>query len=272
MKPGAEHFKRPDGWTLTSIIATRAPRRESPHAKRRRLPADAAGSAQSRSLRCPRLCRPISSRRCTPIGARPIIFRSDRSICRTIRCSKTPLTLEHIKPRLLGHWGTTTGLNFLYVHLNRLINDNDLDMIYVIGPGHGGPGLVAHSYLEGSYTERYPAIERNRERPAAAVSPVLLALRHPQPRLAGNPRLDPRRRRARLFAGARLWRGLRQSGPDRRLRHRRRRGGDRRRWRRAGTPTSSSTPRATARCCRSCISTASRSPIRPCWRASAARN
>lgn len=75
---------------------------------------------------------------------------------------ETPIRLEHIKPRLLGHWGTTTGLNFLYVHLNRLIKDNDLNMIYVIGPGHGGPGLVAHSYLEGSYTEHYPAIERSR--------------------------------------------------------------------------------------------------------------
>ena len=77
---------------------------------------------------------------------------------------ETPLKLEHIKPRLLGHWGTTTGLNFIYVHLNRLIKQFDLDMIYVIGPGHGGPGLVAHSYLEGSYTERYPNIERRRDR------------------------------------------------------------------------------------------------------------
>ena len=74
-----------------------------------------------------------------------------------------PLTLDHIKPRLLGHWGTTTGLNFLYVHLNRLITENNLNMIYIIGPGHGGPGLVAHSYLEGSYTETYPAVERSRE-------------------------------------------------------------------------------------------------------------
>jgi xylulose-5-phosphate/fructose-6-phosphate phosphoketolase len=56
---------------------------------------------------------------------------------------ETPLKLEHIKPRLLGHWGTTTGLNFIYVHLNRLIKEHDLNMIYVIGPGHGGPGLVA---------------------------------------------------------------------------------------------------------------------------------
>ena len=70
---------------------------------------------------------------------------------------ETPLKIEHIKPRLLGHWGTTTGINFIYVHLNRLIKQHDLNMIYVIGPGHGGPGLVAHSYLEGSYTERYPS-------------------------------------------------------------------------------------------------------------------
>jgi xylulose-5-phosphate/fructose-6-phosphate phosphoketolase len=74
-----------------------------------------------------------------------------------------PLKREHIKPRLLGHWGTTTGLNFIYVHLNRLIVEHDLDMIYVMGPGHGGPGPVAQSYLEGSYTERYPAIERDRD-------------------------------------------------------------------------------------------------------------
>ncbi len=76
---------------------------------------------------------------------------------------RTPLTLAHIKPRLLGHWGTTPGLNFIYVHLNRLITENDLNMIYVIGPGHGGPGLVAQSYLEGSYTEVYPDIERSQE-------------------------------------------------------------------------------------------------------------
>ncbi|WP_010165221.1 phosphoketolase family protein [Sphingomonas sp. PAMC 26617] len=73
-----------------------------------------------------------------------------------------PLTIDHIKPRLLGHWGTTPGLNMLYVHLNRLITENDLNMINVIGPGHGGPGLVANTYLEGSYTEHYPAIERSR--------------------------------------------------------------------------------------------------------------
>jgi xylulose-5-phosphate/fructose-6-phosphate phosphoketolase len=73
-----------------------------------------------------------------------------------------PLKLEDIKPRVLGHWGTTPGLNLLYVHLNRLIKAHDLNMIYVTGPGHGGPGIAAQTYLEGSYTERYPAIERNR--------------------------------------------------------------------------------------------------------------
>jgi len=72
-----------------------------------------------------------------------------------------PLDKEHIKHRLLGHWGTTTGLNFIYTHLNRVIVERDLNMIYVIGPGHGGPGLVAHTYLEGSYTEVYPHIDRS---------------------------------------------------------------------------------------------------------------
>jgi xylulose-5-phosphate/fructose-6-phosphate phosphoketolase len=72
-----------------------------------------------------------------------------------------PITLDDVKPRLLGHWGTTPGLNFLYVHWNRIIRERDLNMIYIIGPGHGGPGLVANTYLEGSYSEIYPHIERN---------------------------------------------------------------------------------------------------------------
>src|SRR6266849_3043985 len=74
-----------------------------------------------------------------------------------------PLQLKHIKPRLLGHWGTTPGLNFIYVHLNRLIKKHDLDVIYVAGPGHGGPGLVANTYLEGTYSEVYPHIPQNEE-------------------------------------------------------------------------------------------------------------
>jgi xylulose-5-phosphate/fructose-6-phosphate phosphoketolase len=71
---------------------------------------------------------------------------------------REPLREEHVKPRLLGHWGTTPGLNFLYAHLNLQIKARDLNMIYIAGPGHGGPGLVANTYLEGSYSEIYPAI------------------------------------------------------------------------------------------------------------------
>src|SRR3984885_7903980 len=71
---------------------------------------------------------------------------------------REPLRREHIKPRLLGHWGTTPGLNFIYVHLNRMIVEHDLNMIYVTGPGHGGPGLIANTYLEGTYSEFYPNI------------------------------------------------------------------------------------------------------------------
>jgi xylulose-5-phosphate/fructose-6-phosphate phosphoketolase len=76
---------------------------------------------------------------------------------------REPLTLKHIKPRLLGHWGTTPGLNFIYVHFNRLIKKHDLNMIYVAGPGHGGPGLVANTYLEGTYSEIYPHIPQTEE-------------------------------------------------------------------------------------------------------------
>jgi len=76
---------------------------------------------------------------------------------------REPLKEEHVKPRLLGHWGTTPGLNFIYVHLNRLIKKHDLDMIYITGPGHGGPGLVANTYLEGTYSEVYPGISQDVE-------------------------------------------------------------------------------------------------------------
>src|SRR5262249_31636041 len=76
---------------------------------------------------------------------------------------KQQLSKDHIKPRLLGHWGTTPGLNFIYVHLNRLIRQLDLNMIYVTGPGHGGPALVANAYLEGTYSEVYPNIACDEE-------------------------------------------------------------------------------------------------------------
>ncbi|OUD90598.1 Xylulose-5-phosphate/fructose-6-phosphate phosphoketolase [Clavibacter michiganensis subsp. michiganensis] len=76
---------------------------------------------------------------------------------------RRPLTFDDVKPRLLGHWGTTPGLNFIYAHLNRVIQQRDLDTVYVIGPGHGGPGMVANAYLDGTYTEVYPRITQDEE-------------------------------------------------------------------------------------------------------------
>jgi xylulose-5-phosphate/fructose-6-phosphate phosphoketolase len=76
---------------------------------------------------------------------------------------REPLKIDHIKPRLLGHWGTTPGLNFIYVHMNRIIKKFDLDAIFIAGPGHGGPGLVANTYLEGTYSEFYPNIQESEE-------------------------------------------------------------------------------------------------------------
>ena len=76
---------------------------------------------------------------------------------------KEPLKPEHIKPRLLGHWGTSPGLNLIYVHLNRLINKYDLDVVYMAGPGHGGPALVANVYLEGTYTEYFPNVTQDEQ-------------------------------------------------------------------------------------------------------------
>ena len=76
---------------------------------------------------------------------------------------REPLQARHLKSRLLGHWGTTPGLNFIYAHLNRVIRDQDLDMIYITGPGHGGPALTANTWLEGVYSERYPEVPRDAE-------------------------------------------------------------------------------------------------------------
>src|SRR4026208_1381001 len=76
---------------------------------------------------------------------------------------KKPLKLAHIKPRLLGHWGTTPGLNFIYVHLNRVIKEHDLNAIYITGPGHGGPAIVPNAHLEGTHSEDYPHVTQDEE-------------------------------------------------------------------------------------------------------------
>ena len=88
---------------------------------------------------------------------------------------KKPLKKEHIKPRLLGHWGTTPGLNFIYAHLNRVIKQRDLNMIYIIGPGHGGPGIVANAYMEGTYSRGLSEHRTGRRGHAAAVQAVLVS-------------------------------------------------------------------------------------------------
>src|SRR5207249_11447094 len=76
---------------------------------------------------------------------------------------REPLQPEHIKPRLLGHWGTSPGLSLIYAHLNRIIRERDANVIYLTGPGHGGPAIVANVYLEGSYSEIYPHISQDAE-------------------------------------------------------------------------------------------------------------
>ena len=113
---------------------------------------------------------------------------------------REPLKREHIKPRLLGHWGTSPGFNMLCVHLNRVIKKDDLNMIYIIGPGHGGPSLVAHAYLEGTYSEFYPNISQDEEGMETAVQAIQLPRWNSQPCCSGNARQHPRRRRTRLCA------------------------------------------------------------------------
>ena len=179
---------------------------------------------------------------------------------------REPLTLAHVKPLVVGHWGTTPGQNFIYVHLNRVIKKYDLDMIYVSGPGHGGPALVGNVYLEGTLERGLSRHHPGRGRAEEAVQAVLLSGRHFQPCRADDAGLDPRRRRARLFAQPCLRRRLRQSGADRRLRRRRRRGRDRPAGDRLAVQQVSRSDHRRRACCRSCISTATRSATRPCWR------
>ena len=107
---------------------------------------------------------------------------------------REPLTLEHVKPRLLGHWGTTPGLNFVYAHMNRVIREHDLSALFVAGPGHGGPGLVANTYLEGTYSEVYSRIGARRGGSAPAVPAVLVPGRDPEPRRPRDTRVHPRGR------------------------------------------------------------------------------
>ena len=138
-----------------------------------------------------------------------------------------PRRIEDIKPRLLGHWGTTPGLNFIYTHLNRLITEHDLNMMYMIGPGHGGPGIVAHTYLEGSYSEIYPDIGQSRDGMRRLFRQFSWPYGIPSHVAPETPGSIHEGGELGLLAAARLRRGVRQPRPDRRLRRRRRRSGDR---------------------------------------------
>src|SRR5260370_14538878 len=100
---------------------------------------------------------------------------------------RIPLKKEHIKPRLLGHWGTTPGLNFIYAHLNRLIKKFNLDMINITGPGHGAPALVAHAHLPGAYTEVHPSITRREDALKPRLPPLSLPTRITHPLAAVTP-------------------------------------------------------------------------------------
>ena len=186
---------------------------------------------------------------------------------------KQPLAKEHIKPRLLGHWGTTPGLNFIYVHLNRVIKKHDLDMIYITGPGHGGPGLVANAYLEGTYSEVYPNISAGRGGHEAAVHAVLVSRRHPQPRGARDARARSTRAASSAMPLSHAY-GAAFDNPDLIVacvvgdgEAETGRAGDQLALEQVPQPGD-----ATARCCRSCTSTATRSPTRPSWPASATRS
>jgi phosphoketolase len=180
---------------------------------------------------------------------------------------REPLAAEHVKPRLLGHWGTTPGLNLLYAHLNRVIADRDLNALYVTGPGHGGPGLVANAYLEGTYSEVHPAIGRDEDGMRALFRQFSFPggiPSHVAPETPGSIHEGGELGYALVHAFGAVF-----DNPDL-LRCAssgtvRRRPG---RWPRAGTRTSSSTRSRTGRCCRCCTSTATRSPTRRCWRAS----
>ena len=102
-----------------------------------------------------------------------------------------PLRPDHIKPRLLGHWGTSPGLNFIWAHLNRVISDVDATMMYVIGPGHGGPAALACTWLDGTYSPGLPERAAGWRRDEAAVQAVLVPGRGAQSRRAGDAGVDP---------------------------------------------------------------------------------
>ncbi len=163
---------------------------------------------------------------------------------------REPLALEHLKVRLRGHWGSDPGQSLVYVHLNRLIKKLDLDVIFLSGPGHGAPALLSNAYLEGTYSEVYPTRARtstacggsSSSSPSPAASAAIALPRPPARSTRGaswaTPSRTPTGRPSTHPTGSSWsWSATASRKPAR--------------WRRPGTPTSSSTPSATAPCCRS---------------------
>ena len=168
----------------------------SSHRRRHRIEAEPAR---------PRASLARSARQNAPLlaGGELPDRRSNLS-CRRIRCSANRSLKEHIKPRLLGHWGTSTGLSFIYVHLNRLIKESRLSVLYIAGPGHGGPALNANSYLEGTYSAVHPGNHAGYCGHPALLSRILHSRRRAQPLRPAFAQFHSRRRRTRLCAAARL--------------------------------------------------------------------
>ena len=171
---------------------------------------------------------------------------------------KRPLTLANVKHMLLGHWGTTPGQNFIYVHLNRVIKKYDLDMIYVSGPGHGGPAVVGNTYLEGTYSEIYPDISQDE----VGLRQLFVQFSFP----GGIPSHASPECPGSIHEGGELGYSLSHSfgavfdNPNLVVACV------------VGDGEAETGPLATARCCRSCISTATRFPTRRSSPASRARN
>ena len=126
----------------------------------------------------------------------------------TILCLKRPLQLSDVKPLVVSHWGTTPGQNFIYVHLNRVINKYDLDMFYVAGPGHGGPAIVGNVYLEGTWSEVYPNVTQDEAGLKELFKQFSFPGRYFEPCGADNARVDSRGGRAGLLVESCVWRRL----------------------------------------------------------------
>jgi xylulose-5-phosphate/fructose-6-phosphate phosphoketolase len=133
---------------------------------------------------------------------------------------REPLRPDHVKPRLLGQWGATPGLNFLYAHLNRIIRDRRQEMIYVTGPGHGGPGLVANTWPEGTYSEIYPHVGRDAAGMARLFKQFSFPGGVPSHVAPETPGSIHEGRRTRVLVGARVRRRVRQPGSGGGLRDR----------------------------------------------------